>query len=175
MVNVNKRMSEANDRILDLPAMVNLCAKWRAQGLKVVFTNGVFDILHRGHVAYLEVASSLGDALVVGVNDDASVRRLGKGNDRPIIEEGDRAFVVAGLRSVKGVVLFSEDTPAAVIAAIQPDVLVKGGDYDADSIDPEDPRYIVGSAEVRASGGRVTTVDLVPDKSTTAIAAKLKG
>lgn len=168
-------MSEANDRILDLAAMANLCAEWRAQGLKVVFTNGVFDILHRGHVAYLEAAAALGDALVVGVNDDDSVGRLDKGDDRPIVQEGDRAFVVAGLRSVSGVVLFSEDTPAAVIAAIQPDVLVKGGDYDADSTNPEDPRYIVGSAEVRASGGRVTTIDLVPGRSTTAIADKLKG
>lgn len=168
-------MSGDNDRILDLASMVKRCAEWRAQGLKVVFTNGVFDLLHRGHVAYLEAAASLGDALVVGVNDDASVRRLGKGDDRPIVKEGDRAFVVAGLRSVTGVVLFGEDTPAAVIAAIQPDVLVKGGDYDADSTNPEDPRYIVGSAEVRASGGRVTTIDLVPGKSTTAIAEKLKG
>jgi len=168
-------MSEANDRVLGLAAMVNHCAEWRAQGLKVVFTNGVFDLLHRGHVAYLEAAAALGDALVVGVNDDDSVRRLGKGDDRPIVQEGDRAFIVAGLRSVTGVVLFGEDTPAAVIAAIQPDVLVKGGDYDADSTNPEDPRYIVGSAEVRASGGRVTTIDLVPGRSTTAIADKLKG
>ena len=168
-------MSEVNDRIFGLAAMVNRCAEWRAQGLKVVFTNGVFDLLHRGHVAYLEAAASMGDALVVGVNDDASVRRLGKGADRPIVQEGDRVYVVAGLRAVSGVVLFGEDTPLDVIAAIQPDVLVKGGDYDADSIDPEDPRYIVGSAEVRASGGRVTTVDLVPGKSTTAIADKLKG
>jgi len=168
-------MSEANDRILDLAAMVNRCAEWRAQGLQVVFTNGVFDILHRGHVAYLEAAAALGDVLVVGVNDDASVRRLGKGDDRPIVQEGDRAFVVAGLRSVTGVVLFGEDTPAAVVTTIQPDVLVKGGDYDADSTNPEDPRYIVGSAEVRAFGGRVTTIDLVPGKSTTAIADKLKG
>ena len=168
-------MSEASDRVLDLAAMVKRSAEWRAQGLKVVFTNGVFDLLHRGHVAYLEAAAALGDALVVGVNDDASVRRLGKGDDRPIVQEGDRAFVVAGLRSVTGVVLFGEDTPAAVIAAIQPDVLVKGGDYDADSTNPEDPRYIVGSAEVRASGGRVTTIDLVPGRSTTAIADKLKG
>jgi len=160
---------------LGLAAMVNHCAEWRAQGLKVVFTNGVFDLLHRGHVAYLEAAAALGDALVVGVNDDDSVRRLGKGDDRPIVQEGDRAFIVAGLRSVTGVVLFGEDTPAAVIAAIQPDVLVKGGDYDADSTNPEDPRYIVGSAEVRASGGRVTTIDLVPGRSTTAIADKLKG
>ena len=168
-------MSEVNDRIFELAAIASRCAEWRAQGLKVVFTNGVFDILHHGHVAYLEAAAAMGDVLVVGVNDDTSVRRLGKGADRPIVQEGDRLFVVAGLRSVTGVVLFGEDTPVAVITAIQPDVLVKGGDYDADSTNPADPRYIAGSREVRASGGCVTTIDLVPGKSTTAIANKLKG
>ena len=117
----------------------------------MVFTNGVFDLLHRGHVTYLEAAARLGDVLVVGVNDDASVRRLGKGDDRPIVPEGDRAFVVAGLRAVAGVVLFGEDTPLDLIRALQPDVLVKGGDYDAACTDQEDPRYIVGSAEVRAA------------------------
>lgn len=168
-------MSEVNDRIFELAAIASRCAEWRAQGLKVVFTNGVFDILHHGHVAYLEAAAAMGDVLVVGVNDDTSVRRLGKGADRPIVQEGDRLFVLAGLRSVTGVVLFGEDTPVAVITAIQPDVLVKGGDYDADSTNPADPRYIAGSREVRASGGCVTTIDLVPGKSTTAIANKLKG
>ena len=168
-------MSEVNDRIFELAAIASRCAEWRAQGLKVVFTNGVFDILHHGHVAYLEAAAAMGDVLVVGVNDDTSVRRLGKGADRPIVQECDRLFVVAGLRSVTGAVLFGEDTPVAVITAIQPDVLVKGGDYDADSTNPADPRYIAGSREVRASGGSVTTIDLVPGKSTTAIANKLKG
>ncbi|MGB0171150.1 MAG: adenylyltransferase/cytidyltransferase family protein [Flavobacteriales bacterium] len=166
---------EAQDRILDRQAMADQCAEWREAGQTVVFTNGVFDLLHRGHVTYLEAAARLGDVLVVGVNDDASVRRLGKGDDRPIVPEADRAFVVAGLRSVAGVILFGEDTPLELIQAVQPDVLVKGGDYDADCTDSADPRYIVGSAEVRANGGRVSTIDLVPGRSTTAIAAKLKG
>jgi len=161
--------------ILDRAAMAERCAQWRSEGRKVVFTNGVFDLLHRGHVTYLAAAAALGDVLVVGINDDASVRRLGKGADRPIVPQGDRAFVVAGLRSVGGVVLFGEDTPLDLIRAIGPDVLVKGGDYDAECTDAQDPQYIVGSTEVRAAGGQVATIDLVPGRSTTAIAERLKG
>ena len=141
----------------------------------MVFTNGVFDLLHRGHITYLEAAAAMGDALVVGINDDASVRRLGKGEDRPIVSEEDRALVIAALRSVEAVVLFGEDTPQALIASIEPDVLVKGGDYDAECTDPDDPRYIVGSAEVRKAGGTVATIDLVPGRSTTSIAGRIKG
>ena len=166
---------EAQDRMLDRQAMADQCVRWREAGHTVVFTNGVFDLLHRGHVTYLEAAARLGDVLVVGINDDVSVRRLGKGDDRPIVAEADRAFVVAGLRAVAGVVLFGEDTPLDLIQSLQPDVLVKGGDYDADCTDAEDPRYIVGSADVKAAGGRVVTIDLVPGRSTSAIAAKLKG
>jgi len=152
-----------------------------------VFTNGVFDLLHKGHVTYLASAARLGDVLVVGVNDDESVRRLGKGEDRPIVQESDRAAVVAAvqesdraavvaaLRAVDAVVLFGSDTPLSIIAALRPDVLVKGGDYDAECTDPHDPRYIVGSTEVRSEGGKVVTIDLVPGRSTTAIAQKLKG
>ena len=168
-------MKEIQGHILDREELVSRGRNWRAEGRKVVFTNGVFDLLHRGHVAYLSAAAGLGDVLVVGVNDDASVRRLGKGDDRPIVPEEDRAFVVAGLRAVAGVVLFGEDTPLDVIRALQPDVLVKGGDYDAACTNPEDPRYIVGSVEVRAGGGRVETIALVPGRSTTAIADRLKG
>ena len=165
----------ADDGVLPLASLESKRAEWRAEGRTVVFTNGVFDLLHRGHVTYLEAAARLGDVLVVGVNDDASVRRLGKGSDRPIVEEGDRAVLVAALRAVDAVVLFGEDTPLDLIAALQPDVLVKGGDYDATCTDQENPRYIVGSAEVRARGGKVETIALVPGRSTTAIADRLKG
>lgn len=166
---------ERTPGVTSVPELLAMRGKWREAGRRVVFTNGVFDLLHRGHVTYLDAARGLGDILVVGVNDDASVRRLGKGADRPIVPEADRAFVLAALRSVDAVVLFGEDTPLRLIGALAPDVLVKGGDYDADCTDPMDPRYIVGSAEVRASGGRVRTIDLVPGRSTTAIADKLKG
>jgi len=131
----------------------------------VVFTNGCFDILHRGHVEYLYAARSLGDALVVGLNSDRSVRRL-KGAGRPVNGEEDRALVLAGLAAVDAVVLFEEDTPRELIAALLPDVLVKGGDYTRDTV--------VGGDEVEAAGGRVVIAPLVPGRSTTSILQKAR-
>ena len=131
-----------------------------------MFTNGVFDLLHAGHVALLEAARAAGDALVVGVNTDASVRRLGKGADRPLVAEGDRARVLAALAAVDCVVLFDEDTPLALIERLRPDVLVKGADYA--------PEAIVGAAEVEGWGGRVVRVALVAGKSTTDLVRKLR-
>jgi D-beta-D-heptose 7-phosphate kinase/D-beta-D-heptose 1-phosphate adenosyltransferase len=131
-----------------------------------VFTNGVFDLLHAGHVALLEVARAAGDALVVGVNTDASVRRLGKGADRPFVAEGERARVLAALAAVDCVVLFDEDTPLALIERLRPDVLVKGADYA--------PEAIVGAAEVEGWGGRVVRVPLVAGKSTSDLVRKLR-
>jgi rfaE bifunctional protein nucleotidyltransferase chain/domain len=133
----------------------------------IVFTNGVFDILHRGHVEYLCAARALGDALVVGLNTDDSVRRLGKGADRPVNPEADRALVLAGLACVDAVTLFGDDTPRALVEALLPDVLVKGGDYTVETI--------VGADEVRAAGGRVQVIPLVPGRSTTAILQRAKG
>jgi rfaE bifunctional protein nucleotidyltransferase chain/domain len=130
-----------------------------------VFTNGCFDLLHRGHVAYLYAARSLGDVLVVGVNTDASVRRL-KGASRPVMPADDRSFVLAGLGCVDAVVLFDEDTPAALIDALLPDVLVKGGDYA-----PED---VVGRDTVEAHGGRLVLIPFVEGRSTTAILNQLE-
>jgi D-beta-D-heptose 7-phosphate kinase/D-beta-D-heptose 1-phosphate adenosyltransferase len=142
-------------------------ARWR-RGVagSVVFTNGVFDVLHRGHVALLAAARAEGDALVVGVNTDSSVRRLGKAPDRPINRERDRAFVLAGLESVDAVVLFDEDTPHQLIAALEPDVLVKGADYA--------PEAIVGADIVTARGGRVVRIPLEEGYSTTNFIAKAK-
>jgi len=122
--------------------------------------------LHAGHVALLEAARAAGDALVVGVNTDASVRRLGKGADRPLIAEGERARVLAALAAVDCVVLFDEDTPLALIERLRPDVLVKGADYA--------PEAIVGAAEVEGWGGRVVRVPLVAGKSTTDLVRKLR-
>jgi rfaE bifunctional protein nucleotidyltransferase chain/domain len=128
---------------------------------RIVFTNGVFDLLHRGHVDYLYAARALGDALVVAVNTDASTRRLGKGSDRPVNGQADRAFVLAGLGCVDAVTLFDEDTPRELLAALLPDVLVKGGDYTVQTV--------AGAAEVMAAGGRVEIIPLTPGRSTTSI------
>jgi rfaE bifunctional protein nucleotidyltransferase chain/domain len=141
--------------------------KWRdSAGGSVVFTNGVFDLLHPGHIDVLTAARAEGNALVVGVNSDASTRRL-KGPTRPIRSEVDRAFVVAALECVDCVVIFNEDTPLELITALRPNVLVKGGDYDESTI--------VGAKEVKSWGGRVVVVPLTPGHSTTSIIEKLSG
>jgi len=138
---------------------------WRAAKARVVFTNGVFDLLHRGHAEYLEDARALGDRLVVGINTDASVRRL-KGPSRPIVGEQDRAALVRALACVDLVVLFDDDTPQRLVEAVKPDVLVKGADYAREAI--------VGAAEVEGWGGRVVRVPLVAGKSTTDLVRKLR-
>lgn len=131
-----------------------------------MFTNGVFDLLHAGHVALLEAARAEGDVLIVGVNSDASARRLGKGSDRPVVAEAERARVIAALAAVDCVVLFGEDTPLELIRRLRPQVLVKGADYAPDAI--------VGASDVEGWGGRVVRVPLVKDKSTTNLLAKLR-
>jgi rfaE bifunctional protein nucleotidyltransferase chain/domain len=140
---------------------------WRGeQRGRVVFTNGVFDLLHPGHVELLEAARREGDTLVVGVNSDASARRLGKGSERPVAGEAARARVLAGLQAVDCVVLFDDDTPLRLIQALAPDILVKGADYPRDRI--------VGADWVEAHGGRVVRVPLVAGYSTTALVERLR-
>ena len=141
-------------------------AALRAHGQRIVFTNGCFDILHVGHVRYLGAARALGDCLVVGLNSDASVRRL-KGPERPVNEEADRAEVLDALRAVDYVTIFDEPTAAELIEIIRPDVYVKGGDYTIATL-PE-------AEIVRGYGGRVEFVDLVPERSTTRVIEKLRG
>lgn len=137
----------------------------RPRGQRLVFTNGVFDLLHRGHVAYLYAAGSLGDVLVVALNTDASVRRL-KGDSRPLNTEQDRAFVLAGLACVDAVTLFDDDTPARLIGRLLPDVLVKGADYRIEDV--------AGRAEVEAAGGRVELIPLVRGRSTSELIRKAR-
>lgn len=145
----------------------------KSNGQKIVFTNGVFDILHRGHVSYLKEAKNLGDILIVGINDDDSVRRLNKAPNRPINSEEARAFIISELKSVDFAVIFSEDTPLKIIKKIQPDVLVKGGDYNPNCKDENDKTFIVGSKEVIANEGKVVSIDLVKGYSTTNIIKKI--
>lgn len=133
----------------------------------LVFTNGVFDILHRGHVTYLDQAAQLGATLVVAVNTDASVRRLGKGDDRPLNTEQDRAALLASLQSVTLVTSFDEDTPQQLIEQLRPDIIVKGGDYDMAKL-PE-------TAVVESWGGRAVAIPFEHEKSTTALLKKIRG
>lgn len=139
----------------------------RGRGLQIVFTNGVFDLLHPGHVRYLQDARQLGDALIVGVNSDRSVRALAKGADRPLNPEAERAEVLAALACVDAVTIFDEDTPHDIIAAVQPDVLVKGADWG--------PNQIVGRDLVEARGGKVVRAPIVEGYSTSQLIAKIKG
>jgi rfaE bifunctional protein nucleotidyltransferase chain/domain len=156
-------MIETADKVRRLPQAV----AWRAgQAGPVVFTNGVFDLIHPGHVQLLESARKEGSALIVGINTDASVRQLGKGADRPVMPEAARARVVAGLASVDCVVLFDDDTPLELIRSLAPDVLVKGADYARASI--------VGGDLVEARGGRVVRVPLVDGFSTTSLVERLR-
>ena len=142
-------------------------AAWRArQPGRVVFTNGVFDLLHPGHVDVIAAARARGESLVVGVNSDGSVRRL-KGPGRPIRSEAERAYVLAAFEAVDAVVLFDQDTPLELVQLLQPDVIVKGGDYS--------PETIVGADTVRARGGEVVVIPLTPGQSTTSIVEKLRG
>ena len=147
---------------------------WRFKGRKVVFTNGCFDIIHRGHIDYLAKASDLGNELIVGINTDASVKRLGKATSRPLQDEVTRAMIIASLHFVSAVILFDEDTPLELIKFIKPEVLVKGADYDADETNPESKKHIVGSDIVKANGGLVKTLEYLDGFSTSAIEQKIK-
>ncbi|MCF8254149.1 MAG: D-glycero-beta-D-manno-heptose 1-phosphate adenylyltransferase [Bacteroidia bacterium] len=152
-------------KILTPPSLQLQLAKWAEEKKTVVFTNGCFDILHRGHVDYLAKAADLGDVLIIGVNTDASVSRL-KGPHRPIQDEQSRLQILASLGFVDGVILFDEPTPLNLIQLVQPDVLVKGSDYQ--------PADIVGYEIVMAKGGDVKTIDFIPGFSTSAIEKKIK-
>lgn len=151
--------------LLSKDVISKVCEELRFQGKRIVFTNGCFDIIHSGHTFYLGEARKLGDVMIVGLNSDSSVRRL-KGETRPVNNQFDRQEVLSALKSVDYVVFFEEDTPLELIKAVKPDFLVKGGDYNNDTI--------VGADFVVQSGGKVVTIPLVPNKSTTNIINKMK-
>lgn len=152
-------------KIFTIDALLHQLKRWRLQSKKVVFTNGVFDILHEGHIASLSEAASYGSVLIVGVNTDASVKRL-KGESRPVNNENSRTLLLASLVITDAIILFNEDTPLNLITTLLPDILVKGGDYALDQI--------VGAKEVMANGGEVKIVPLLEGFSTTAIIEKMK-
>jgi D-beta-D-heptose 7-phosphate kinase/D-beta-D-heptose 1-phosphate adenosyltransferase len=154
----------SHPKIKNLRQLVGIRNALRRQAKKVVFTNGCFDILHRGHIECLRKAKSFGDVLVVGLNSDSSVRKI-KGDKRPILPQGDRAEILASLEMVDYVVIFGQETPQKVIASLVPDVLAKGGDYKKDEI--------VGRDIVESSGGRVRRIRQVPGRSTKGIIAKV--
>ena len=153
------------DKIFTTATLQQQLRRWRLQNKKVVFTNGVFDILHEGHIALLCEAALYGHILIVGVNTDASVKRL-KGEERPVNNENSRALMLAAMLMTDGVILFEEDTPINLVNNILPDVLVKGGDYT--------PEQIVGAKEVLAYGGEVKIVPLLEGFSTTGLIKKMK-
>lgn len=152
-------------KILSIDQLLAERARLRAAGRKLVFTNGVFDILHVGHVRYLEEARALGDALVVAINSDASVRKL-KGVDRPLMNQNERAEILAALRATSYVTIFDDVSPRSLIAELLPDVLVKGGDYTLDEIH--------GREEVEAAGGRVVSLPFVEGVSSSTIIGRMK-
>ena len=159
-----KTLTTIKNKLLSREALETKLAEWRSARETIVFTNGCFDILHRGHVEYLAQAADLGDKLIVGLNTDASVKRL-KGESRPVNDEKSRALLLSALQFVDAVVFFDEDTPYELIKQLQPDILVKGNDYK--------PEEIVGYDIVTAKGGKVLTIDLVEGFSTTNIISRL--
>lgn len=168
------RRSFIEDKIVDQHKALQRINMWKMKANKIVFTNGCFDILHEGHVTYLAEAAELGNRLIIGLNTDSSVKRLEKGEERPINSESSRAIVLASLGFVDMVVFFDGDTPIELIKLLKPDVLVKGADYDPTETDKASTKYIVGSDIVRGYGGTVAAIPLVEGFSTTGIIDKMK-
>jgi D-glycero-beta-D-manno-heptose 1-phosphate adenylyltransferase len=159
---------------LTLAALTALCAEWRAAGLRVALTNGVFDLLHAGHVGYLEQARQLGDRLVVALNSDASTRAI-KGPQRPIVPEADRAAVLLALRAVDALTIFDEPTAESVVAAVRPEVYVKGGDYAAGAGGEPDLARLPEARTVMGYGGQVALLPYAPGRSTSELIARIRG
>ncbi|MDB5115315.1 MAG: rfaE2 [Mucilaginibacter sp.] len=153
------------NKITDLHTLKQRMAEWKFEEKKVVFTNGVFDLLHIGHITYLAKAAELGDKLIIGLNADSSVKRI-KGDDRPVNDQSSRAAILAAFFFVDAIIVFEEDTPQNLISALLPDILVKGADYAIENI--------VGAKEVIANGGEVKTIDFVEGYSSTSIIQKIR-
>lgn len=160
-----KKLEVLNNKFFNLKSLAKQLQVWRAKDKKIVFTNGCFDLLHRGHIDYLSKAADKGDILIIGLNSDSSIKKI-KGRGRPITDEKSRSHILASLFFVDAVILFDEDTPYDLIKSILPDILVKGSDYKADEI--------VGNEILMASGGSIETIDFLAGYSTTQIINKIK-
>ncbi|MEN9744157.1 MAG: hypothetical protein RLZZ65_1962 [Bacteroidota bacterium] len=171
---MTSRLQHLSSKILSWEDALRLRNIWALKGEKVAFTNGCFDILHLGHITYLSQAADTAKHLIVAINTDASVRALDKAPNRPINPEQARAMVLASLSCIDAVVFFEQATPLEIIENLQPDILLKGADYNADQTDPAAKDYIVGSDIVRSYGGIVQTIPFVDGYSTTGILAKGK-
>jgi len=167
-------LEKLKNKLVDLKTAQEKVQQWKNEGKKIVFTNGCFDILHRGHVFYLAKSAELGDKMILGLNSDASVRRQNKGPKRPINDEQSRAFLLAALDFTDLIIIYDDETPLQLIKTLLPDVLVKGADYNADETDENKKTFIVGSKVVRKNGGSVKTVELEQGFSTTNIVKKLR-
>ncbi len=161
-------------KIHTIQSLQRQLAIWRLHNKKIVFTNGCFDLLHRGHIDYLTKAADSGDYLVVAINSDDSVKLLNKGSSRPIQDEQSRAIIMASLHFVSAIIIFTENTPLELIKQIEPNVLVKGSDYDMHEVNSQSEKYIVGSDFVRQQGGEVKTIEYLEGFSTSDIEQKIK-
>lgn len=157
-------IDDIKQKIIPAGEKLHFLSLWKKQGEQIVFTNGCFDIIHRGHVEYLAKAASLGSKMIIGLNTDNSIRRI-KGNSRPVMDEYSRAFILSAFIFTDSVILFDEDTPYNLIQYIQPDILVKGSDYKEEDI--------VGANIVKAKGGKIVTMDFVPGFSTSSVIKKI--
>ncbi len=171
---MSNHLTTIKSKIDSKTILLEKIATWKLNNKRIVFTNGVFDIIHRGHIEYLAEAASCGDKFVVAINADESVRRLGKGNSRPLQDENSRALIIAALTFVDAVLIFNEETPFNLISEFIPDVLIKGGDYDANCNDTTNKKYIVGSDVVKINNGKVMVIPFIEGYSTTKIEEKIK-
>ena len=167
-------LTNIQQKVVTTTTLLSKVKDWKNANQKIVFTNGCFDILHRGHIEYLAQTAGFGDKLIVAVNSDDSVKTLNKGDLRPLQDENSRTLIVAALEFVDAVVVFDDNTPLSLISTILPDVLIKGGDYDATETDTSSKKYIVGSKEVIDNGGTVEVIQFVPGYSTSKIEDKIK-
>ena len=166
-------MKQILNKIYSLDQLVSLVTEWKLNGEKVVFTNGVFDLIHQGHIAYLSEAANQGTKFIIGLNADSSVKTLAKGPARPIKDQQSRAIILAAMQFVDAVVIFDDSTPIQLIEKLKPSVLVKGGDYNPSETDPTSKKYIVGREVVNQNNGEVKVIPFLEGFSTTALEQKI--